>query len=349
MEERLYFETESGEAARLFTLSNGNGVRAEITNFGGIIVSLHTPDRDGEIQDVVLGFDEGSDYLQRHPYFGAIVGRYANRIAGARFPLEGQTVELTANTGAVQLHGGRSGFDRKLWNAEAATDGAGEKLRLTYVSPAGEEGYPGELSARVTYRLTEENELRIDYRAISDRATIVNLTNHSYFNLGSGATILDHRLMIHGDFFLPMGESMTPTGEVRPVEGTPMDFRQPTPIGERIDSDYHQLAVGQGYDHNWVLSHPRRELGLAATVVEPNSGRKLEVLTDKPGVQFYSGNLLPGVSGKGGRVYRPRTGFCLETQHFPDSPNQPHFPSPVLRPGELYEFTTIFRFSVEDK
>lgn len=333
-----------GRTAHLYSLTNGQGMTAQITNYGGILVSLHTPDRTGQPGDVVLGFDQPSRYLDRHPFFGALVGRYANRIAGAHFSLDGVNYSLAANNGSNHLHGGLKGFDKELWTTEISQDAQGARLQLSLESPDGNEGYPGRLSVTVTYTLSPQNELSIDYHAVTDKATIINLTNHSYFNLSNGSDILSHVLTLNADHFTPGDAQLIPTGEVRDVTGSPMDFRQPTLIGARIREEYDQLTFGQGYDHNWVINKESGQLGLAAQVTAPDSGRRMQLWTTKPGVQFYTGNTLPILPGKGGRTYRPNSGFCLETQFFPDSPHHAHFPSSVLRPGQVYAHTTRFGF-----
>ncbi len=332
----------------LYTLVNRNGFEARITNYGGIVVSLFAPDRNGVWADVVLGYDTLEDYLKDNsPYFGSIVGRVGNRIAGGRFSLDGVEYTLARNNGPNHLHGGIRGFDKVVWAAEALGGPDGPVLRLSYTSSDGEEGYPGTLETVVTYTVTSDNELRIDYGAFTDRPTVVNLTHHSYFNLagtGSG-NILGHELTINSDRFTPIDDTLIPTGEVRSVKGTPLDFTVPALIGARIGDDYDQLAFGIGYDHNWVLNRPDKGLSFAARVREPGSGRVMEVYTTEPAIQFYSGNFLDGtITGKGGAVYRQRDGLCLETQHYPDSPNKPEFPSIVLRPGERYAQTTTYRF-----
>ncbi|MGO9271729.1 MAG: aldose epimerase family protein [Terriglobia bacterium] len=336
-----------GQTIDLYTLTNKNGVQVGIINYGGRVVSIRVPDRQGQMADVVLGFDNGDGYLGANPYFGAIVGRYANRIAKGRFTLDGVEYKLAQNDGPNSLHGGVKGFDKVVWKAvELAKQNSA--LELTYVSKDGEEGYPGNLSVKVTYTLSDDNELWIDYRATTDKDTVLNLSNHSYFNLaGEGnGDILQHQLMIAASRFTPVDATLIPTGELRNVEGTPFDFRQPTAIGARIDNDDEQLKLGRGYDHNFVLDRKGTGLTLAARVVEPKSGRVLEVKTDQPGIQFYTGNFLDGtVHGKGGKVYGHRFAFCLETQHFPDSPNHPGFPSTELKPGENYHRITVFRFS----
>lgn len=346
--------TQEGDSVEVFTLANEDGMEARVTNYGGIILSLMVPDRDGQLADVVLGFDSLSGYLEGHPYFGAIIGRYGNRVAGGQFTVDGETYELATNDGANHLHGGDVGFDKLVWDAEPFVNEDGEGLIFRYTSQAGEEGYPGTLETTVTYTLTDDNELIFDYHATTDAPTPVNLTQHSYFNLagdGSG-DILDHVVTIHADEFTPVDSTLIPTGEFRSVEGTPFDFREPTPIGERIDADNEQIGYGPGYDHNFVLRRdgPSDEPELAARVEDPTSGRVMEILTTEPGLQFYSGNFLDGsLSGKGGASYEHRTGFAMETQHFPDSPNQETFPSTILRPGEEYTSRTIYRFSTTDE
>jgi len=338
-----------GEAVQIHTLTNPQGMEARISNYGGIVVSLKTPDRNGAFADVVLGHDSVEGYA-KSPYFGAIIGRYGNRIGNAQFTLQGNTYPLAKNNGPNHLHGGIKGFDKVVWTAEPVNSPEGQGLSLSYVSADGEEGYPGTLSAKVVYLLTNDNALRIDYEASTDKPTIVNLTNHAYFNLkdAGATTILDHELMLNADRYTPVDKTLIPTGELAAVEGTPFDFRQPTAIGARIDGDHEQLKFGLGYDHNFVLNRSADGLVLAATVFEATTGRRMEVLTTEPGVQFYSGNFLDGtVSGRGGAVYQRRSGFCLETQHFPDSPNKPQFPSTVLEPGQAYRTTTVYRFSAQ--
>lgn len=340
-------KTESGMPVDLLTLSNDNGLEVKISNYGGIVVSVMTPDRNGEFGDIVLGFDTLEEYVQQNPYFGCIVGRCANRIAQGKFRLNGVAYKLARNNGQNHLHGGIRGFDKVVWTAEAVTGEGEVGLKLTYLSRDGEEGYPGNLSVEVIYTSTHQNELKIDYAATTDQVTIVNLSNHSYFNLAEAGDVLGHEIMINADRFTPVDETLIPTGELRAVKGTPMDFTQPTLIGARINQPDEQLQLAGGYDHNWVLNNPEGSLILAARVKEPTSGRVMEVYTTQPGVQFYTGNFLDELVGKGGRVYRKRSGFCLETQHFPDSPNQPGFPSVVLRPGERYAHTTVFKFAVD--
>ena len=332
-----------------FTLTNKNGCEAKITNFGGKVMTLKVPDKNGNIGDVVLGYETAKEYVEGNPFFGAMVGRYGNRIGDANFTLDGTTYELPKNDGDNHLHGGPEGFHNVIWNAEKITREGNEALKLTYVSEDGEMGYPGKLDVTVIYTLTQENELKIEYEATTSKATVLNLTHHSFFNLKDAgeSKILNHELTINGDFFTPVSEELIPTGEIRPVENTPMDFTETKTMGDGINSDYQQIQYGNGFDHNWVLNKAERgKLTLAATVYEPTTGRKMEVYTTEPGMQFYAGNFLDGTDvGKNDLAYEQRTGFCLETQHFPDSPNQAHFPSPVLKPGETYTQTTIYKFS----
>lgn len=345
----VFGTTPEGKEAKLFTLRNRNGVEVRATTYGGTIVSLRTPDRNGRLDDIVLGFDRLESYAKESPYFGAIIGRYGNRIARGRFTLDGETYALATNDGPNHLHGGRRGFDKVVWRGEPFEDDTSVGVVFTYRSADGEEGYPGNLDVKVTYTLTDSNRLVFDYEARTDKATPVNLTQHSYFNLkgaGSG-DVLGHVLTIAASAYTPVDSTLIPTGEVRPVAGTPFDFRTPTPIGARIDADDVQLRNGRGYDHNFMLDRSGPGLTLAARVLEPTTGRTLEVYTTEPGVQFYSGNFLDGtITGKGGKVYGHRSGFCLETQHFPDSPNQPSFPSTILRPGEVYRSRTVLVFGV---
>jgi aldose 1-epimerase len=339
--------TPEGEAVEVFTLTNAHGLRLEAISYGGIITSLETPDRAGAMDDVVLGFDTLEPYLAGTPYFGAIIGRYGNRIAGGRFTLDGESHELATNDGSNHLHGGVRGFDKVVWQGEPFESDSTVGVVFTHTSPAGEEGYPGTLSAQVTYTLTDRDELVVDYLATTDAPTPVNLTQHSYFNLAGEGSILGHELLLDASNFTPVGSTLIPTGEIRPVEGTPFDFRTLTAIGARIDQDDEQLANGLGYDHNFVLDRSGEGLAHAARVVEPTTGRTLDISTTEPGIQFYSGNFLDGtLTGKDGVVYGHRSGFCLETQHYPDSPNQPSFPSTVLRPGEEYRSRTIMTFGV---
>ena len=338
-----------GRQVNLYTLTNDNGIEVAITNYGGILTSIMAPDRYGELADVVLGFDDLDGYLADHPYFGAIVGRYANRIARGVFELDSKTHRLTRNNGRNHLHGGVMGFDRSLWSAKIRDPGV-PRLDLFHFSPDGDEGYPGSLDIRASYTLNDDNELRLDFRAVTDRPTHVNLTNHSYFNLGGPATgnVLDHELSLGAHRVTPVDADLIPTGELREVEGSPMDFRKPTAVGAMIDADDDQIRLGVGYDHNFVLDTGGDLNRIAARLVEPGSGRVLEVRTTEPGIQLYTGNFLDGsISGKGGKVHNRRCALCLETQHFPNSPNIPGFPSTVLRPGETYRSTTIYRFGVD--
>lgn len=341
-EAALFGRMPDGAAVSLFTLESEVGLRVSITDYGGAITSLLAPDRNGVLADVVLGYDSLEKYLTGKSYFGAIIGRFANRIGQARFEVAGVSYLLARNDGLNHLHGGPIGFDRRLWKAKATEF----SLCLTHTSPDGDQGYPGTVHAEVTYSFEDNRTLRVDYSLETDKTTIVNLTNHSYFNLAghSAGTILDHQLMLKADAFTPVTAELIPTGELRDVNGTPFDFREERAIGATIASDDEQLRLAGGYDHNFVL-HRNQELHLAATVHEPGSGRTLEVITTEPGLQFYSGNFLDGSDlGKEGFAYEKHGGFCLETQHFPDSPNHSNFPSSVLGPGELYHSTTLYRF-----
>lgn len=340
--------TASQEPVYLYTLTNANGLEARIMTYGATVVSLKVPDRQGKLADVVLGYDSLEGYLKNSPFFGAIVGRYGNRIGKGRFSLNGKQYTLAKNNGENTLHGGIKGFDKVVWKAKEAKRKDGASLSLTYLSKDGEEGFPGNLSVTVVYTLTNNYELKIEYSATTDKITVVNLTHHSYFNLAGEGSILNHELMIDANRFTPVDEGLIPTGELRSVKGTPMDFTRPSLIGARIDQQDEQLTFGKGYDHNWVLNNPGPKLAFAARAYEPGSGRVMEVFTTEPGLQFYSGNFLDGtITGKGGQVYKQRYGFCLETQHFPDSPNKPKFPSTVLKPGQHYKSTTIYKFSVK--
>jgi len=341
----------TGERVHAFTMRNARGIEMRVIDYGGIIVSLRTPDRTGNLADIVLGFDDLEGYVKSSPYFGAIAGRYANRIAKGQFTLDGTTYKLAVNNGPNALHGGLKGFDKVVWQAEPGADSNGVHLVLRYTSADGEEGYPGTLHATVTYTLTDRNELAIEYQATTDKPTPINLTNHSYFNLageGSG-TVLGQVVTIDADRYVPVDSTFIPTGDLASVNGTPFDFRKPTAIGARIDQPDPQLKNGHGYDHTFVLNHPQGGAALvhAAHVVDPTSGRTLDVATTEPGVQFYTGNFLDGkVVGKNGHAYPWRGGFCLETHHFPDSPNKPQFPSAILRPGETFHSRTVFTFGV---
>ncbi|WP_409070859.1 aldose epimerase family protein [Hymenobacter sp. HSC-4F20] len=340
-------KTQDGTEVQLYTLTNTHGLKVSITNYGGTITSLLVPDKAGKLGDVVLGFDQVSGYqspefLKSGPYFGALIGRYGNRIKGGKFTLDGKEYTLAKNNGPNTLHGGKQGFDKVLWQAQPGTSAEGQTLTLTYLSKDGEEGYPGNLNVTVVYTLTNDNALKIDYSATTDKATPVNLTNHAYFNLGLGQTkdVLGHEVTIAADRYNVVDAGLIPTGELRPVKGTPFDFTTPHSIGERIGQ------VPGGYDHNWILNQTSG-LHTAATVYEPTTGRTMEVRTTEPGLQFYTGNFLDGtLKGKGGTVYGKHAGFCMETQHFPDSPNQPKFPTTILKPGQTLQSTTIYTFGV---
>jgi aldose 1-epimerase len=344
-----YGKLADGTAVDIYTLRNKAGMEARITNYGGIVQSLKVPDRAGKPGDVVLGYDTLAEYVKSNPYFGALVGRYGNRIAKGKFTLEGKEYTLATNNGPNALHGGLKGFDKQVWKAREIP-GGDPALELTYVSKDGEEGYPGTLTVKVVYTLTADNGLKIDYAASTDKPTVQNITNHSYFNLaGQGnGDINGHVLMLKCDKFTPVDSTLIPTGELKPVKGTPFDFTTPTAIGARVAAEDEQIKFGNGYDHNFVIDGGGGALALAARVTEPASGRILEVYTTEPGIQFYGGNFLDGSNvGKGGKKYEFRNGFCLETQHFPDSPNQPKFPSTVLKPGTEYRTTTVYKFSAK--
>lgn len=345
-----YGQMDQGQVTE-YTMVNEKGMIVKIINYGAIITTIMVPDREGAIDDVVLGFDNLEDYLAPHPFFGAVVGRYGNRIGGAQFELDGITYTLAKNNGENHLHGGIKGFDKYLWQSDTIKKADRVGVHLIRTSPDMEEGYPGTLEVRLTYWLDNNNNLGIDYEANSDKPTICNLTNHSYFNLGgkNAADVLSHEVMIKSENITPVDAGLIPTGDLLPVEGTPFDFRQPVAIGERVDDNHEQIRLGGGYDHNFVI---RREtpsdLELIASVFDRNSGRFMEVLSKEPGVQFYSGNFLDGsLTGKNGKQYVKRSGLCLETQYFPDSPNKPAFPSVRLDPGEIYETSTVYRFSVK--
>ncbi len=349
MKKDAFGRTGDGTSVDLYTLTNKNGIEVRAITYGGIIVSLRVPDKHGNFDDVVLGYDSLGGYLAKSPYFGAIIGRYGNRIGKAKFTLDGKEYQLAANNGPNALHGGLKGFDKVVWKAEPFERQGEVGVAFTYTSRDGEEGYPGNLAVKVTYTLTDKDELIIAYHATTDKATPVNLTNHSYFNLsGAGKRdVLGHEVMLNADHFTPVDETLIPTGKIAGVSGTPLDFTKPTAIGARIESNDQQMVFGKGYDHNFVINRQGPGLALAARVYEPTTGRVLEVETTEPGVQFYTGNFLDGsITGKGGHVYKQRYGFCLETQHFPDSPNKPEFPSTIVRPGKAYESRTIYRFSV---
>jgi aldose 1-epimerase len=345
IDQQLFGRTRDGIAVDLYTLTNNGGLEARIITYGGTLVSLRAPDRKGVLADVTLGFDELAPYLGEHPYFGCLIGRYANRIAGATLRVNNAAYQLASNDGPNHLHGGIIGFDKVVWNARPRLSPAGPQLVLRYLSRAGEEGYPGNLSVETVYTLTHRNELRLDYNASTDAETVVNLTNHAYFNLAGSGKIRDHVLRLVAERFLPIDDKFVPTGEKRDVRGTPFGFTRPAPIGSRIGADDPQLRLAGGYDHCWVLTKDRFRCALAAEVYEPGSGRLLSVFTTQPGIQLYTANFGGGsIRGKGGLTYEKHCGLCLETQHFPDSPNQPAFPSTVLKPGEAYRETTIYRF-----
>lgn len=337
-----------GRAAQLYTLVNRNGMVVKITNYGGIITELHTQDRHGFFTDITHGYDNVAPYASESPYFGALIGRFGNRIANGRFELDGKVIELPVNNGANHLHGGPDGFHKVLWDAEPFQEEGACGLMLAYLSKDGEQGYPGNLALSVVYTLTDANELTVRYRAVTDQATPVNLTQHAYFNLAGHGSVLNHEFQIDADAFLPIDAGLIPYGEVRAVDGTPFDFRTPCKLGARILDDDDQLAHGSGYDHNFVLNESTRKAEVPAVRVrEPVSGRVLELFTDQPGLQLYSGNFLDGsLTGKGWK-YGYRGGFCIEPQHFPDAPNQPQFASTILRPGEVYQAFARLRFSVE--
>jgi len=330
-------------AVDIYSLKNETGMEVEILTYGGIIKSIKVPDREGKIGEVTLGFNDLAGYLGEHPYFGAIIGRYGNRIAKGKFSIAGNNYSLATNNGPNALHGGIKGFDKVIWNAKEVTNG----IALTYVSADMEEGFPGELTITVTYTLEADNALKIAYEATTDKPTVCNLTNHAYFNLAGEGDVLSHELMIKADWMTPVDETLIPTGELQGVKGTAFDFRVSKPIGRDIDADEEQIRFGGGYDHNFVLNMQPRTRTFIARIYDPSSGRTLEVLTQEPGVQFYTGNFLDGtITGRGGAIAK-RSAFCLETQHFPDSPNQPTFPSTLLQPGEKYATSTIYKFGVK--
>ena len=353
IQQQAFGQTPDGQPVTLFTLTHANGMKARVMNYGAIVVSLEVPDRNGDMADVVLGYNSLAEYIEATPYFGAIVGRYGNRIAAGTFTLDGQVHTLATNNEPsgipCHLHGGLKGFDKVVWDAEPVESDGEVGLKLHYLSRDGEAGYPGNLEATVFCRLADDHTLRFDYVLKTDKATPVNLTHHGYFNLrGEGqGDILGHMLTIAADRITPVDKGLIPTGEFQSVKGTPFDFTTPHAIGERVNNDHEQLQFGGGYDHNWVLRDQPGNLILAASVKDPMSGRVMDVYTTEPGIQFYGGNFLDGSNvGKSGKPYPYRSGFCLETQHFPDSPNQPNFPSTILRPGEAYRSTTEYRFSV---
>jgi aldose 1-epimerase len=341
--------TPDGQTVDIYTLKNSKGAEARIMTYGGIVTSLKVPDRNGKLADVVLGYDDLASYVKNSPYFGALIGRYGNRIANGQFMLGGKTYKLPVNNGPNSLHGGPKGFDKVVWKVAKASAGTnGPQLELTYLSKDGEEGYPGNLEVHATYTLTEDNALRVDFTATTDKETVCNLTHHSYFNLAGEGDILGEELQIHSDFYTPVNATLIPTGQLEPVEGTPFDFRKPMAIGSRITENDEQLKFGNGYDHNWVAKKSGSKLDWVARVSDPKSGRVMEVLSTEPGVQFYTGNFLDGsITGKGGWKYQKHAALCLEPQHYPDSPNHATFPSTVLKPGETYQNTIIYKFSVK--
>jgi aldose 1-epimerase len=348
IEKTVFGQFPDGRQADLFTLRNASGMTIKITNYGGYIVSCTAPDKAGNYEDVVLGMPTFADYLKGTPSLGPIIGRFGNRIGNAKFSLDGKEYVLAPNSRANHIHGGRVGFDKKLWTA-TPVKGDEPALRLTYTSADGEEGYPGNLSVEVVYTLQKDNALRITYQATTDKPTVINLTNHTYFNLsGVKQDVLGYALMINANSYLPTDAGQIPTGVTAPVAGTPFDFRKPTVVGERInDTTNVQIRYGSGYDHCWVLDNTSNKLKLGATVHDPETGRFMEMYTTEPGVQIYTANHLNGLKGKEGISYKRRYGLCLETQHFPDSPNKPNFPSTVLRPGETYKSTTVYKFSAK--
>ena len=346
VQSKLFGRTADGREVTLYELVNANGLRATVMDYGAILVNLEVPDRNGKLADINLGFDDLDSYIKRNPLFGAVVGRYANRIENAGFTIDGVEYKITRNSGKNHIHGGnKKRFDKVIWKGKKFRTDKGAGVRFAYLSRDGDEGFPGNLNCTVTYTLTNKNELKINYQATTDKPTVVNLTNHGYFNLagaGSG-DVLGHEMMINADFYTPGDKALIPTGEILSIKGTPLDFTEPKTIGARIE----QLTETRGYDHNYVLKNSDGSLTLAARVYEPSSGRIMEVYTTEPGMQLYTANGMRDVQGKAGKVYQRYYGYCLETQHFPDSPNKPHFPSPVLRPGEKYDTTTIFKFSTK--
>ena len=347
MSKTSFGKTPAGVPVELYTLRNQNGFEARIITMGGTLVSLKTPDKSGKFEDVVLGHDNLGNYLKDNAYLGALVGRYCNRIAKGRFSLNGKVIQLPTNNGDNHLHGGFHGFDRAVWAAQSRETPDGPALHLSYLSKDGEEGFPGNLSVTATYTVTPDNSVRLDFHATTDQDTICNLTNHSYFNLRGRGDVLDYVLQINADQFTPIDSRLIPTGELRSVAGTPFDFRQPAPIGPHINSQDPQIQFARGYDQNWVLNKPAGQLGVAARVVDKISGRRLDILTTAPGMQFYTANFLDGAIGKGGRSHNQRDAFCMEPQHFPDSPNHPNFPSVILKRGQEYRSTIIYKFSTE--
>jgi len=343
-----YGKLSDGTAVDVYTLKNSKGAEARIITYGGTVTYLSMPDKDGKFSDVVLGFDnlEGYTSTNNTAYFGALVGRYGNRIGKAKFTLDGKEYTLPANNNGNTLHGGTKGFDKVVWTAKEGSSTEGPSLELTYLSKDGEQGFPGNLNVKAVYTLTDDNALKLEYTATTDKDTVVNLTQHSYFNLAGKGSILDHEVQIMSDQTTPVDAQLIPTGGYKSVDGTPFDFRKPTKIGARIDDKDTQLQYGPGYDHNWVINKPMGQMGLMARVTEATTGRVLEVSSDQPGLQFYSGNFLDGTLGGNGWKFEKRTGFCMEPQHYPDSPNRPEFPSTELKPGETYKNTIIYKFSV---
>ena len=349
--EKKPFGKVDGKDVELYTLTNAKGLTMSVTNYGGIVTSFMVPDKAGKMADIVLGYNDVASYVKNSPYFGALIGRYGNRIGKAKFTLDGKEYSLSVNNGENTLHGGNKGFDKVVWDAKEVKTADAVGLELRYVSKDGEEGYPGTLTVTATYWLTNNNEFKIDYHAVTDKATVVNLTQHNYWNLsgeGSG-DILGEELMLNADKCTPVDAGLIPTGEITPVKGTPMDFTKAAVIGSRINADYEQLKFGKGYDHNWVLNQKKTgAMTHAATLYDPKSGRVMEVSTTEPAIQFYSGNFLDGtIIGKSGKAYAFRNGLCLETQHYPDSPNKPKFPSTELKPGQTYATTTLYKFSAK--
>jgi aldose 1-epimerase len=342
-------KTADGTPVEMYTLRNYNGMETRIMTYGGIVVSLKVPDKNGKYGDVVLGYDNLDDYLKNNPFFGALVGRYGNRIANGKFALDGKEYTLALNNAPNNLHGGPVGFDKRVWKVARADVGPdGPRLELTYLSEDGDQGFPGNLKVTATYTLTDDNGLRLDYTATTDKDTVCNLTQHSYFNLTGKGDVLNHQVFINADKFTPVDNTLIPTGKLKPVAGTPFDFRTATAVGVRIDANDEQIKFGHGYDHNWVIDKPPGKLGLVARVTDPITGRAMEVWSTEPGVQFYSGNFLDGsITGKNGWVYQRRNGLCFEPQHYPDSPNHPQFPSAELKPGQTYHNTIIYKFSVQ--
>lgn len=346
VESRVFGTLSDGTEINEYKIANNNGIEVSVISYGGIITKLLVPDKNGKIEDVVLGYDDLNSYVNDSPYFGAIIGRYGNRIAKGKFTLDGQEHQVPQNNGLNSLHGGDKGFDKVVWHAKQFHNKNVAGIVFTYTSADGEMGYPGTLTCEVTYTLDNDNNLKIDYKATTNKTTVVNLTHHSYFNLSAGKNdILEHELLLNANKFLPVDSTLIPTGELRVVDNTPFDFRSFKPIGQSIDAENRQLQYGLGYDHCWVVNKSNSTMNLAGTLYDPKSGRKMDVLTTEPGIQFYSGNFLDGSNvGKGGKTYKYRSGLCLETQHFPDSPNQEKFPSTVLKPGEVYRSSTIYKF-----